>query len=242
MTKLKVWVDAPKERTVEAFAAFLEKIPELGSGYVASMTFGQLRAMRSQFWDRFDAATSAGVEMFTFKPAAEAFESPNQPRDERGRWTSGGGGGGAGGGGSESAAMGSAAIKNVAAQVNAWKQGEEVGFSVKLTDGSSPTDGYMMSGAKGREFIKPARELTEMDVRDYVDRNMDLLSNPDAHLGGWVSNDDGNVYLDVSVRVQNYDSAWDACDAMGEKAFYDVKRGVSVYLNQDRDGQRPESE
>ena len=107
MTKLKVWVDAPKERTVEAFAAFLEKIPELGSGYVASMTFGQLRAMRSQFWDRFDAATSAGVEMFTFKPAAEAFESLGQPRDERGRWTSGGGGGGgtddasgSGGGGS----------------------------------------------------------------------------------------------------------------------------------------------
>lgn len=81
----KVTTNAPENRTLDEFVAFLSGVPEIGSRRVDAYTVGDLRAMLIDFWEKFDVALAAG---------AETFEYSGQPRDRLGRWASTGGGGG----------------------------------------------------------------------------------------------------------------------------------------------------
>lgn len=81
MTKIRMIVEAPGDRGLEAFAAFLAGVREIGPDKVDSLGVGELRGMHAAFWEAFDAAQSAGSDTFAFNPK----------RDDAGRFAPGGG-------------------------------------------------------------------------------------------------------------------------------------------------------
>lgn len=111
-----------------------------------------------------------------------------------------------------------------------WTAGQEVGFSVNL-DGESPRDGYMVAVDKSAETILPVEGVKADDIVAYLDLFRHLLAVPGAYLGGWVSKE-GALYLDVSARMETANDAALFCRLRGERAFYGVKEGESVYVSE----------
>jgi len=86
------------------------------------------------------------------------------------------------------------------------------GLSVKLHDGSMPTEGFMV--AKGTEFgeiVKASDFFEPAEARrilsDYARTHRKQLDSEQNYLGLWHNVDDGNVYLDVSENIMDEDEA-----------------------------------
>ncbi len=77
------------------------------------------------------------------------------------------------------------------------------GFTYQPHTQDSPKDGVAFSPYPERGKVVPAASLTAQDIEDFQDANDDLLSKPDHYLGAWLNNDDGMVYLDISVVTQD---------------------------------------
>ncbi len=82
------------------------------------------------------------------------------------------------------------------------------GSSTNLVTGKDlgGTDNYTVSVHKGREALF-TEAPTEQQLREYVEKNADLLSDPANILGTWYNKRDGLHYVDVSMTVPDVQSA-----------------------------------
>jgi hypothetical protein len=100
------------------------------------------------------------------------------------------------------------------------------GFSVQLTSGEIPVDGYMVALA-GHEEIIPAQALTVDRLRRYVGEHFDALCGEGyVYLGAWREGDD--VYLDVSERVTDKARAVELGAERGQLAVWAVLNSAEI--------------
>lgn len=95
---------------------------------------------------------------------------------------------------------------------------ENGGFS------SNATKRYMVA-LEGFERIIPVQNLSEQVLMDYIGS---INLNNSESLGTWLDN--GLVYFDKSVSIENLDEALELAKMNNQLAIYDTVEGISIYL------------
>jgi hypothetical protein len=100
-----------------------------------------------------------------------------------------------------------------------------------LTGEFNPSTGFMVS-IKGHEerSIFNVNNL-QYTIARYIRTKADILlsgENEELFLGGWI--DKGDLYLDVSILIENKDEAIRVAIANDQKAYYDCNIGKSIDL------------
>jgi hypothetical protein len=137
-----------------------------------------------------------------------AMEWALELRDAKGRWTKGGGGG-------------SALAEHVKPE----------GFSLDPKTGKAPSHGYMVSlpGHTHQypdSVMKDKHQLAAAIDKFLMDEREVFKNNPNAHLGGWVS--DGKLWLDPSENIADQGEAIRAGKARDQVAIWDVVGGKEI--------------
>ena len=149
--------------------------------------------------------------------------SDDQPRDDHGRWAPGGGGddsSGSGGGGGDVASGAVAAAKQGGGTLDP-KTGEEVtsGIAVAVPD---------HSGIYPAEQFFADDNAAAQTVRDWMDKNAEVLSQPNMNVGVWHDTANGEVVLDPSEVVQDRATAISLGIARDQQAVYDIGAGEEI--------------
>lgn len=137
--------------------------------------------------------------------------SPDQPRDERGRWTSSGSDGGP-----------------LAKRLGT----PDSGFTINTKTWHEPKVGYSVA-IKDHEHVIPnvgkasTRDVSKA-IAGYLIKHRAALGQPGHHFGGWHNPKDGHGYLDVARVVDKADEAKRLAVEHGQKAYFDFKNGRSV--------------
>jgi hypothetical protein len=131
-------------------------------------------------------------------------------------------GGSAGGGG------GAAEVRPHFAKLVDQISQPDGGFTAHAVTGEQPKTGFALSIHKGREVVKPAKDLTLLDLATFARDNHDLLSQRDNYFGAWHNPADGQVYLDISRVTQDRAEAERLGREHNQIAYFDLEAGQSV--------------
>jgi hypothetical protein len=102
------------------------------------------------------------------------------------------------------------------------------GGSYNITTGeSNPTDGYMVS-LPTNELVIDATDLCATVLREYIIDNAEELSSENSFVGLWIN--DGEAYLDVSVKYNDLETACYVGIINDQKAIYDNANAVAIHL------------
>lgn len=141
-------------------------------------------------------------------------EKYNSFHDERGRFASAPGGGGAVGGISHRTITGG-------------------GISIHVKNGKEPKSGYMCATytdrstwLKGDTVTNPEKRTAA--IKSFMDKNKDVLSDPDNYLGTWYDTSTGNISLDISRNFKSKSEAVKFATEHNEKAIWDVKNMAEI--------------
>lgn len=146
----------------------------------------------------------------------------DEPRDEKGRWTSGGSGG-----------VGGALQRSIAGSV---KNG---GATIAPASGALVTSGYAVSTERGLEKQVPAADFEKnpaTHVLDYMAANREALAKPGAVLGLW--QDSGKYFIDVSMVEPDREKAMALGRANDQLAIFDLGKGETVTLTTSRESDK----
>lgn len=115
------------------------------------------------------------------------------------------------------------------------------GMTYNVVDGSAPKPGdnaFVLSPYKDREKVLSADKLTPNDLFEYVVDNYDKLSSKGHYFGSWLNPEDGKIYLDTSIVVNNEKRARDLCKKHKQLAYFSMKTMDTVSVSQEtKDGQ-----
>lgn len=138
----------------------------------------------------------------------------NSFHDERGRFASAPGGGGAVGGISHRTVTGG-------------------GISIHVKNGKEPKSGYMCATytdrstwLKGDTVTNPEKRTAA--IKSFMEKNADVLSDPDNYLGTWYDTSTGNISLDISRNFKSKSAAVKFATEHNEKAIWDVKNMAEI--------------
>jgi hypothetical protein len=105
------------------------------------------------------------------------------------------------------------------------------GFSVKPTNGQSPTSGFMVS-LPGHTRIVNESDLSGPNgaaiMKQYAQEHAGALQQPGAHIGGWTDAKSGKTYLDVSQNIRGKSAAVEAGRTRNQIAIWDVKHAREI--------------
>ena len=106
---------------------------------------------------------------------------------------------------------------------------ENGGATFNLSTGTSPTSGYAVSLKGGSKTpIDGTRKSIEQTIKEFISIHGLELSMPENHIGGWV--DDGWLYLDVSIIMDNLSDAILMGKIHEQKAIFNINDGHSINL------------
>jgi hypothetical protein len=141
-------------------------------------------------------------------------EKYNSFHDEHGRFASAPGGGGAVGGISHRTITGG-------------------GISIHVKNGKEPKSGYMCATytdrstwLKGDTVSNPEKRTAA--IKSFMEKNKDVLSDPDNYLGTWYDTSTGNISLDISRNFKSKSAAVKFATEHNEKAIWDVKNMAEI--------------
>lgn len=107
------------------------------------------------------------------------------------------------------------------------------GISVHTKTGKEPKDGYMVAvygdrsqWLKGDEVTNPEKRTAA--IKNFMEKNKDVLSDPDNYLGTWFDTESGNISLDISRNFKDKDAAIKYGQDHNEKAIWDVKNMTDI--------------
>lgn len=129
---------------------------------------------------------------------------PDQPRDEKGRWS----------------ATGVSGLTE--------KLREKGGFTYNAVGDYFPKKGYALSVFRDREQIYENR-VTAKQLREYLEKNRDLLTQKGNAVGAWFNPEESKIYLDISKVVEDEDEARKLAVANRQEAYYSLHGGETVY-------------
>lgn len=99
------------------------------------------------------------------------------------------------------------------------------GFSINPITGEKPISGFMVSPYKDHEKIIPFDLFTIADLEKYISDKAELITDR-AYIGGWIDNAD--LYMDISINVQNKIEAIKIAQLNNQLSIYDVNSGLSI--------------
>ncbi len=107
---------------------------------------------------------------------------------------------------------------------------ENGGFTYNIKDGSFASDGFAVAVYNDKEYIFEAADEYEAlaGIVQYTANNMQTLLEKNVFLGGWV--DDGNVYLDCSVVLQDKNEAIELGKTHKQLAIFDLSTFEEIRL------------
>lgn len=146
--------------------------------------------------------------------AAEEWNEEDHPRDENGRFTFGGDAG--------LARVGLSISEEEVSTLT--RMATEGGFSYQVLNHSMPEKGFMVSPYKDREKKMGPNSLTRRRVISYLINNADVLRREDHYLGGWLNQEDGQFYLDVSQRFDSREEALRVARANDQEGIFDLEK------------------
>lgn len=84
--------------------------------------------------------------------------------------------------------------------------------------------GYMVSLQGYEKKCK-----SEQEIEKAINENMEIVRGLDnAYLGAWI--DEGIIYIDISVLVENKEDAMELGKINNQLAIYDIENNESIYL------------
>ena len=110
------------------------------------------------------------------------------------------------------------------------------GFTYQPIDDSSPVKGYSMAVFPEREKIIPIDEITVGDLYLFMRQNQDKFAEDDRiHFGAWYNektesnpNGDNQVYLDLSMVIEDQADAEKQAKELGQLGIYDLESGSTI--------------
>ena len=110
------------------------------------------------------------------------------------------------------------------------------GFTYQPVDDTSPTSGYSMAVFPEREKIIPIDEITVGDLYLFMRQNQDKFAEDDRiHFGAWYNektesnpNGDNQVYLDLSMVIEDQADAEEQAKELGQLGIYDLASGTTI--------------
>jgi hypothetical protein len=79
-----------------------------------------------------------------------------------------------------------------------------------------------------RSLPIPGQQISEAVIARYIEKNADLLNDPEHYMGTWYNKNDGQTYLDVSVAKPTQDEAKALAVATNQIAIFGLEHGVEV--------------
>lgn len=114
--------------------------------------------------------------------------------------------------------------------LDAFRKGEEVGFSYHPVSEASPTAGYALSPYPQRSKVFDVKALKVADIADYMIGNAEMWGDKNHYLGGWLDRKTGKFYLDVSIVVPTPEQAEKLTRQHKERAYFDIGKGETVFV------------
>jgi len=204
-----------------------------GEGHIVSATAraGDLR------WSG-DSINEWGYSGATTTETTVRKYSPDQERDERGRFAGGGGGeGGApptvtaetiGLAGAVQDLQGGPQPSHVpgAQALGLAGEAEAGGFSVSAFTGTGPTSGYMVAGIEEPTVVKVGSDpiVTANAIEKFMDAHAGM--DPNLYVGGWVN--EGNLYLEPAENVAGRAEAVARGEERNQVAIWDVSNTAEI--------------
>lgn len=113
---------------------------------------------------------------------------------------------------------------------------QDGGFTHQPGTGASPTKGYSIAVFPDKEKIMPIDEVSPAALFDYMESNAaDFDADDRIHFGAWFNeknegNPDGDdqVYLDMSMVIEDRDEAIKMAKQYGQLGIYDLEAGETV--------------
>lgn len=107
------------------------------------------------------------------------------------------------------------------------------GISYHVKSGKEPKDGYMCAVYTDRSTWLKGDDVTDPEkrtkaVKDFMEKNKDVLSDPDNYLGTWYDNSTGSISLDISRNFSDRNEAIKYASEHNEKAIWDVKNMTEI--------------
>jgi hypothetical protein len=154
---------------------------------------------------------------------------------------------GAGGGGSHASAVkegdGGRPISSALPKGAIIKLARDKGFSFVAGQKKYQKigqEGYAVSPYPDRGAIYSKRVFIKQ-IRDFMDKNADLLKQPDHAVGAWRERSTGKTYLDVSVVTHDRDKAIELGKKHNQIAIFDFKNGATIDTGGDGKNTKNES-
>lgn len=149
---------------------------------------------------------------------------PSEARDDHGRWT--------GGGGAADSPAERAAVATGHAHEGALLQTlrARAGFTFSLLkQGRFVASGYAVSPYEDREaqFDRP---VNRADLHTFIQRNRDLLAQPNHYLGAWYDPESKKTFLDVSIVHGEQADAEREARAHQQLAIYHLDTGDTLQI------------
>lgn len=101
------------------------------------------------------------------------------------------------------------------------------GVTISLK-GDIPTRGYAFAPSKTTERVVPQEKFNSKSLGAFINDNKALLNQPNAHLGVWV--DEGKVYMDVSIVVDDFNKAMLQSEKAEQLAIFNLENFETIYL------------
>ena len=107
------------------------------------------------------------------------------------------------------------------------------GISIHVKNGKEPKDGYMCATytdrstwLKGEDVTNPEKRTAA--IKSFMEKNKDVLADPDNYLGTWYDTSTGNISLDISRNFKSKSEAVKFATEHNEKAIWDVKNMTEI--------------
>lgn len=100
------------------------------------------------------------------------------------------------------------------------------GITINLK-GEVPTKGYAYSPFKDTETVIPIEKTNPEIVGQFIDKNLEKLSQPGHNIGGWI--EDGKVYFDISKVGEPNPATIAEAEAANELAVFDLEKFETIY-------------
>ena len=103
--------------------------------------------------------------------------------------------------------------------------GKDGGFTADLRSDQFKATGFAVARPGQGEHFKVDAPDVEERLDAYIDKHWDDLStDPEVFLGGWVDNDTGEIWLDITEVTDDPQRAYDRAKQRGEIAIADLAK------------------
>jgi len=104
------------------------------------------------------------------------------------------------------------------------------GYSYDRKNNRFASKGFALSVFPEYEVVVPADEHLKEAIDAYLTQHMDKVrADERVYLGAWLNEEDGRVYLDLSIVVDDRAEAIELAQEYKQEGIYDLAAGETIY-------------